>query len=260
MGFHTFAICAYGKSPYLEACIRSLKAQTLSSEIICVTSTPSDWLEGLLSRHDIPLFVRTGEKGIGNDWNYGVEKAEGRFVTVTHQDDLYNRHYVEELKKAYERWPDMSVFMTDGVLIKDGKLTRGGAVEAVKKVLRLPWRFRGLCHLSAVKMSGLIFGNPVMCPSCSYGKDRISLPLFSDQYDFVLDWDCMRKRSLKGGRFVCVEKPLLYYRVHDGAATKVCIKNHKREREERQMFEKIWPRRLSGVLMRGYSLASRNYD
>ena len=82
MGFHTFAICAYGKSPYLEACIRSLKAQTLSSEIICVTSTPSDWLEGLLSRHDIPLFVRTGEKGIGNDWNYGVEKAEGRFVTV----------------------------------------------------------------------------------------------------------------------------------------------------------------------------------
>ena len=170
------------------------------------------------------------EKGIGNDWNYGVEKAEGRFVTVTHQDDLYNRHYVEELKKAYERWPDMSVFMTDGVLIKDGKLTRGGAVEAVKKVLRLPWRFRGLCHLSAVKMSGLIFGNPVMCPSCSYGKDRISLPLFSDQYDFVLDWDCMRKLALKGGRFVCVEKPLLYYRVHDGAATKVCIKNHKRER------------------------------
>ena len=31
MGFHTFAICAYKESPYLEACIRSLKGQTVPS-------------------------------------------------------------------------------------------------------------------------------------------------------------------------------------------------------------------------------------
>lgn len=260
MGFHTFAICAYGKSPYLEACIRSLKSQTVPTQIICVTSTPSAWLEELLARYEIPLFVRVGEKGIGNDWNYAVEKAEGRFVTVTHQDDLYNRHYVEELRKAYERWPDMSVFMSDGVLIKNGRLNRGGAVEAVKKVLRLPWRLRCLCHLPVVKMAGLIFGNPVMCPSCSYGKHKVSLPLFSDEYDFVLDWECMRKLALREGRFVCIELPLLYYRIHDHAATKACMENHKREKEERQMFEKIWPGWLTDILLKGYSLAGRNYD
>ena len=26
---HVFAVCAYGESPYLESCLRSLKAQTI---------------------------------------------------------------------------------------------------------------------------------------------------------------------------------------------------------------------------------------
>ena len=32
MMFHTFVISAYQESPYLESCIKSLKAQTVPSE------------------------------------------------------------------------------------------------------------------------------------------------------------------------------------------------------------------------------------
>ena len=199
MGFHTFVICAYGQSPYLEACIRSLKAQTVPTDIICATSTPGPWLEGILEKYHIPLQVREGKSNIQDDWNFAVEKAEGTFVTIAHQDDLYGRHYVEELQKAYKRWPDMTVFMSDAILIKQGKLCWGGAVEAVKKLLRLPWRLPFVCHLSAVKKSGLMFGNPVMCPSCSYRKEKLPLPLFSGGYDFVLDWECMRKLADQPG-------------------------------------------------------------
>lgn len=260
MGFHTFVICAYGQSPYLEACIRSLKAQTVPSEIICTTSTFSPWLKGILKKYNIPLYVRDGESNIQDDWNFAVEKAEGQFVTIAHQDDLYGRHYGEELRRACERWPDMTVFMSDAVLIKKGRLCWGGAVEVVKKLLRLPWRFPGLCHIRAVKESGLLLGNPVMCPSCSYKKDRLDLPLFTGGYDFVLDWECMRRLACEPGRFVCVEKPLLYYRVHDGATTKTCIRDSRREREERQMFEKIWPGRITDGIMVLYRLAYRNYQ
>ena len=35
---HTWVICAYGESDYLEACIQSLKNQTLQSQIICYSS------------------------------------------------------------------------------------------------------------------------------------------------------------------------------------------------------------------------------
>ncbi len=260
MGFHTFVICAYGQSPYLEACIRSLKAQTVPTDIICATSTPGPWIEEILEKYHIPLQVREGKSNIQDDWNFAVEKAEGTFVTIAHQDDLYGRHYVEELQKAYKRWPDMTVFMSDAILIKQGKLCWGGAVEAVKKLLRLPWRLPFVCHLSAVKKSGLMFGNPVMCPSCSYRKEKLPLPLFSGGYDFVLDWECMRKLAGEPGRFVCVEKPLLYYRVHDGATTKACIQDHRREQEERQMFEKIWPGRVAAGIMVLYRLAYKNYQ
>ncbi len=40
MSEHTFVICAYRESPYLEECIQSLRGQTVASEILMVTSTP----------------------------------------------------------------------------------------------------------------------------------------------------------------------------------------------------------------------------
>ena len=97
-------------------------------------------------------------------------------------------------------------------------------------------------------------------PSCSYQKALVDLPLFSGGYGYVLDWECMRKLADQPGRFVCVEKPLLYYRIHNGAATKECIKNHRREQEEQQMFEKMWPRQIAAALMKVYQMAYWNYQ
>ena len=44
---HTFAICAYKESPYLEECIESLMAQEMKSEIIICTSTPNDYIKNI---------------------------------------------------------------------------------------------------------------------------------------------------------------------------------------------------------------------
>lgn len=47
MGKHTFVICAYKESQYLEECIRSLRRQTVKSNIIMVTSTPNSYISDL---------------------------------------------------------------------------------------------------------------------------------------------------------------------------------------------------------------------
>lgn len=44
---HTFAICAYKESEYLEDCIKSLKGQTVKTNIIMATSTPNDYVKNL---------------------------------------------------------------------------------------------------------------------------------------------------------------------------------------------------------------------
>lgn len=41
---HTFAICAYGESEYLEECISSLLNQTVKTNILISTSTPSEYI------------------------------------------------------------------------------------------------------------------------------------------------------------------------------------------------------------------------
>ena len=57
---HTFVICAYKESAYLEECILSLKQQTVKSNIIMITSTPNDYIRTLAEKHEIPLKVNEG--------------------------------------------------------------------------------------------------------------------------------------------------------------------------------------------------------
>ena len=62
------------------------------------------------------------------------------------------------------------------------------------------------------------------------------------------------------GRFICREKPLMYYRVHDGAATKACMEDNRGAKEEREMFARFWPEPVVRFLMRGYSSAYKEYE
>ena len=45
---HTFVICAYKESKYLEELIKSLKAQTVKSNVIMSTSTPNEYIKKML--------------------------------------------------------------------------------------------------------------------------------------------------------------------------------------------------------------------
>ena len=51
---HVYAIPAYGDSPYLESCIKSLKAQNVTSPVILCTSTPSPFLGAMAEKYDLP--------------------------------------------------------------------------------------------------------------------------------------------------------------------------------------------------------------
>ena len=85
---HTFVICAYKESLFLEECIRSLKRQTVLGKIIMVTSTPNEFIDKMAEKYAIPLFVNEGPGGITQDWNFGYSCADTPYVTIAHQDDV----------------------------------------------------------------------------------------------------------------------------------------------------------------------------
>ena len=48
---HTFVICAYKESAYLEECILSLKRQSVKSHLIMVTSTENDFIKEMAKKY-----------------------------------------------------------------------------------------------------------------------------------------------------------------------------------------------------------------
>ena len=113
---HCFAISAYGESPYLEECIRSVTGQSFPTRVIICTSTPNELIRELAEKYALPLFIREGASSLHADWNFAVETAVretgAELVTVTHQDDVYHRDYAKALRAAWQMYPDLSVFCT----------------------------------------------------------------------------------------------------------------------------------------------------
>ncbi|MCD8222514.1 MAG: glycosyltransferase family 2 protein [Clostridiales bacterium] len=256
---HTYAICAYKESPYLETCIRSLKRQSVQSEIILCTSTPNDHIRLLVEKYRIPLYVREGKSEIGADWNFAYETAQTDLVTIAHQDDSYHKDYGKYLLRNATCYPDMTVFMTDCGILRGSRPGSSGIAGGIKRMLRFPLRLKSLANQTLVKRAVLCLGNPVICPSCTYHKGLLGTPLFTSRYRFVLDWDTMWGLALRPGRFICEERQLLRYRIHEDSATKKCMDSNRRFDEEMAMFQKIWPRSVSRFLMFFYRFAARAY-
>src|SRR5574341_997948 len=113
---HTFVICAYGDSPFLEACIQSCLEQSSvksnRSKVVLYTSTPSDQIKILCQRYQIELFVKTGG-GIGIDWNNALSVVDTKYATIAHQDDLYLPDYGEAVLSEFESQADTNLVFTD---------------------------------------------------------------------------------------------------------------------------------------------------
>ncbi len=100
---HTFAICAYGESPFLRECIESLLGQTIKTRIIMASSTDNRQIRGLAEEYGIPLYINHGPAGIANDWNFAYHHSKTKLVTLAHQDDKYRPEYVERMLKSVSR-------------------------------------------------------------------------------------------------------------------------------------------------------------
>lgn len=147
---HTFAVCAYKESEYLEECVKSLVNQAVKSKIIIATSTPCPYIENIANKYDIPLFVRDGASDIRDDWNFAYNSADTDWVTIAHQDDKYNEFYVKNMidrvKKleAKAKGKDVTMFYTDYMPIKNGEIGKRDINSKIRRFLRIPMKSDGM--------------------------------------------------------------------------------------------------------------------
>ena len=247
---HTFVICAYKESQYLEECIKSVLNQTVKSNIIMSTSTPNDYIKGMAEKYNIPLYINEGEKGIGQDWNFGVSKATTDYVTVAHQDDIYKEKYLEEIVNNLEKGKDFVIAITKYTEIKNGEEIPLNINLKIKEILLFPLKFFNSSKFW--KKFSLAFGNSISCPTVTVNRKIVGKTPYVTKLKCSLDWNTWLELTKYKGRYLYIPKYLMSHRIHEDSETTSLIENNVRLEEDYIMFKKLWPDCIAKLLMKFY--------
>lgn len=257
---HTFVICAYKESPYLDECIKSIKEQTLNSKIIMITSTPNDFINETAKKNDIELFINNGESGIVQDWNFGYSHAKTKFITLAHQDDIYSKTYTEEVLIALKKSKKPIIAFTDYYEIRNGQVYETNKMLQVKRLMLSPLKIK-LFHKSRfIRRRILSFGCPICCPSVTFNREAIPFAVFQKGYRSDEDWQAWERLSKLKGEFVYCHKTITYHRIHQESETTVIINDNIRSKEDYEMFCMFWPKFIAKKLVKLYSRSEKLND
>ena len=257
---HTFVICAYKESEYLEECILSLFDQTVESNIIMETSTPNEYIKSMAEKYDIPLYVNEGDGGITQDWNYALSKVDTKLVTIAHQDDIYEPEYTEYFIKALKGSKKPLILFSDYGEIRNGVKTTDVQMLKIKRLMLLPLRLRFLKGSRFIRRRVLSMGDAICCPSVMYAIRNIEQPLFRNHFICCEDWEAWEKLSKDKGDFIYVPKPLMYHRIHEESTTTKTLEIGGRIAENYEMFCKFWPRPIAKIINKLYTKSEKSNE
>lgn len=250
---HTFAICAYKESPYLEECIQSLKNQTVLTNIILSTSTPNAYIEDIAERYGIPLYVNTGEKGITQDWNFALSHVSTRYATIAHQDDIYEPEYTSRILRALDREKKPLMGFSDYCELRNGKRVHNTSMLKIKRLMLLPMRVKWFWSSRFIRRRVLSLGDPICCPAVTFCMDNLEQPLFQHGFRSCEDWEAWEKLSKLRGSFVYLKEPLMCHRIHEESATTAILEDNARVEENYIMYCKFWPKWIAKIINRFYT-------
>lgn len=256
---HTFTICAYKESPYLEECIKSIKSQTVESKILLATSTPNVYINELAEKYDIPVYINTGDKGITQDWNFAYNQADTDLITIAHQDDVYLPHYTEDILSMVSGAKKPLIAFTDYGELRDGEPILKGALMLVKRILLFPLRFKIFSKSKFIRRRSLSLGNCICCPAVTFVKDNVPNPVFQHGFRSNEDWEAWEMLSKLDGEFLYSKKIGMYHRIHEGAETSIIIGDNARTAEDLVMFKKFWPTPIAKLIAKVYASSEKSY-
>lgn len=255
---HTFAICAYKESKYLEECIKSLLMQEVKSNIIITTSTPNDYIKNIANKYNIELFINNGENGIGQDWNFAVSKTKTDYVTIAHQDDIYNSNYLKEIVDYLNQNKDFIIAFGNYREIKNGEIIPLTKNLKIKKFLQIPLIKHG--DKKYAKEHALKYGTAICCPCVTINTKICGKTPYLTNMKCDLDWETWYELSKIKGTFLYINKDLMCHRIHEESETSNLIENNIRIDEDYKMYLKFWPKPIAKILMHFYKDALKTNE
>lgn len=255
---HTFVICAYKESIYLEECIRSVVSQRNYSDVVLVTSTPNDYIGKLCEKYQIPMYVNSGEKGITQDWEFGLNCVKTEFATIAHQDDVYFENYSKRIIKECMSACNPIICFTDYWELRNGQYIKNNRLLRIKRLMLMPLYVPLARKSIFIRRLILSFGNAICCPSVTYALNNIQRPFFYNHFRSNEDWEAWERYSKQKGEFIYISEPLMAHRIHSGSETSMIIGDDGRSLEDYEMYRKFWPECIASFLVKKYKKSEKS--
>jgi len=255
---HTFVICAYQESPFLEDCIRSVLAQTVQTHILIETSTPCAYIAGMAEKYHIPMVINSGKSGCASDWNYGYEQAKTELVTITHQDDIYEPRFAAETINYLNRADHPILAHTDYYEIRGAKKVSRNSVLTIKRILNHRMRQQKNWNSSSIKIRSLALGNRISCPTVTLVRSGCGSNPYDLTYQCSCDYKTWSNLSRKEGSFVYVPMILMGHQIYEESHTSIYLKENVRQKEDMEIISSYWPHAVGKVIYFFYSLSQRS--
>lgn len=256
---HTFAIMAYKYSPYLEECIKSIMSQTTRGNVIICTSTPNEYIDGLSVKYGIPVCTNELSGGIGSDWNFAYDQAQTRLVTLAHQDDVYEKDFVEKTLEKLSCAETPLIAFSDYYEIQESRtVTHKDFVNLrIKKTMLTPLKSKRIQHAKWMRRMILSFADPICCPSVTYVKDNLPDKLFDEELKGSIDWAAWESLSKRDGAFVYIPNMLMGHRMYEESSTLRLIDSGQRKQEDLEVLRHFWPDPIARAINVLYSQSQR---
>ena len=253
---HTFVICAYKEIPYLEQCVKSLKNQTVKSKIIISTSTPNDFVKNVAKKYDVELVINPEKKGHMSDICFAYEQAKTKYVTLCHQDDIYDKEFAQRTLKKLEKNKNTIIAFTNYYELRNEKLVKTNLLLLVKRLINFPLKI--FKKSKKIRLFTLSLGNAICAPTVTYNKDIVERPLNQSDFKSNVDWDTWIQLANKKGAYIYISKPLLKRRIHEKSLTTEVIANNTKSKEDFEIFCRFWPKSIAKILVKIYSNSEKS--
>ena len=257
---HSFVICAYKENPFLEDTIKSLKMQTLKSNIFLTTSTPNDYILNLCKKYDIKYFINKCPKNAGTDWNYGFDNTPTPLVTLAHQDDIYEPDFLKETIKYFNQHEDVIIAFTNYYEIRNHKTVFKNRLLKIKRLMNMPFKFSVLQKSKFLRRRNLSIGCSICCPAVTYNKKITGKSIFDTKYINSCDYKTWCDLAELNGRFIYIDKPLIGHRIYAESATSKNLGENIRKKEDFEIMSMYWPKFIAKVINNIYSISEKSND
>ena len=255
-------ICAYKESPFLESVIESLKAQTVRGKMFLSTSTPNEYLEDICTRHGLEMTINPRPGLIGDDWNHGYDHASTPLVTIVHQDDYYDPHYLEVFLKYVNSYKpgEVSIVFSDYFELRQNREVHHNTLLRIKRILNFVFRIRPLNRFRFVKRRVLGFGCSICCPTVMYIKPVLGSTVFDTTFKQGLDYKIAVDLASRKGRFVYIPKRLVGHRIHEESTTSLNIRDNTKKKEDEEILSMLWPTFMVRIIAHFYAKSEKSNE